>query len=237
MEFKDYFSSQSSIYVKSRPHYPDELFTYLASLVKAHDLAWDCATGNGQAAIPLAKYFKKIIATDGSQPQLNNAMQHERVTYHKALADDSSIESGTVDLVTIAAAIHWLDFDKFYKEVDRVLKPGGIVAAWTYCDSEIDKDIDPIVLNLSWVFLKDYWPAESAYVRNHYKDIPMPFKRIETPEFKTLVNANMEFIIGNLYSWSATQNYMKATGKDPVEPIKKKLAEVWGDPLKTREIR
>ena len=50
-----------------------QLFTYLASLCPAHDLAWDCATGNGQAAVALAPHFEQVIATDASAQQIDQA--------------------------------------------------------------------------------------------------------------------------------------------------------------------
>jgi SAM-dependent methyltransferase len=237
MEFKDYFSTQSEIYLKSRPTYPDELFKFLSSLVSSNDLTWDCATGNGQAAVSLSNYFRKVIATDASGQQIKNAIPHDRVNYSVALADNSGIANNNVDLITIASALHWMDFDKFYKEVNRVLKPGGVFAAWAYLDYQIDDIIDPIAMYLSHEILGDYWPSEANYIDNHYRDIPFPFKVIETPAFKTSVIGNLDFVIGNMHSWSATQRYIKANGKDPVELIMEKLKNAWGDSNKTREIK
>jgi ubiquinone/menaquinone biosynthesis C-methylase UbiE len=229
VEFKDYFSSQSDVYLKSRPTYPDELFQFLASISQPNELAWDCATGNGQAAVSLAKYFKKIIATDASEQQIKNAVPNERVQYYVALADNSGLEPGTVDLVTIASALHWMDFDKFYKEVNRVLKPGGIFAAWAYYHSYVDNAVDPIIRYLSKEVLADYWPPERKYVTNHYNTVPFPFKLIDTPVFKISKQVNLDFLLGYFYSWSSTQKYIKETGKDPVEHIKKELENAWGD--------
>jgi ubiquinone/menaquinone biosynthesis C-methylase UbiE len=236
MEFKDYFSAQSNTYSKSRPNYPDELFQFLSSIVHEHNLVWDCATGNGQAAVSLAKYFKKVIATDASEQQIKNAIPNERVIYYVALADNSGIETGTVDLVTIASALHWMDFDKFYQEVNRVLKPGGIFAAWAYYKSHIDKAIDPFVKYLSKDILGEYWPPERTYVTNYYNTLPFPFKAIETPSFKISLTANIDFLIGYFYSWSSTQQYIKMKGKDPVDLIRKELENAWGDLSETREI-
>lgn len=236
MEFKDYFSTQSNIYARFRPNYPDELFSFLSSLTPANDLAWDCATGNGQAAVSLSKYFKKVVATDGSEQQIKNAAPHEKIKYSIALADNSGIESGTVDLVTIASALHWMNFDMFYREVNRVLKPGGIFAAWAYYKSHIDSAIDPMVKYLSKDVLGEYWPPERAYVTNYYNTIPFPFRIIETPSFETSVIANMDFLIGYFHSWSSTQQYIKTNGKDPVDLIRKELETAWGDLSKTRKI-
>lgn len=236
MEFKDYFSTQSDVYAKLRPNYPDELFQFLASLVPVHDLCWDCATGNGQAAVSLAMYFKKVIATDASEHQIKNVMPHERVEYSVGMADNSGIETGTVDLVTIASALHWMDFDKFYKEVNRVLKPGGVFAAWAYYHNYVDDAIDLIIRNLSKEVLYAYWPPERKYVTEHYNTVPFPFKIIETPPFKITKRVNINFLLGYFYSWSSTQKYIKQTGKDPVDALKSDLEIAWGDLTKTKEI-
>ena len=87
------YSPYAKRYALSRPRYPEELFTYLASLVEQHDLVWDCATGNGQAAVSLTKYFKKVIATDVSNEQINNAIKHERIKYKVCKAENSLIDS------------------------------------------------------------------------------------------------------------------------------------------------
>ncbi len=236
MEFKDYFSAQSEVYVKSRPHYPDELFQFLTSLVPMHILAWDCATGNGQAATALANYFSSVIATDGSEQQIKNAAPNEKVKYAVALADNSGIEPGTVDLVTIASALHWMDFDMFYKEVNRVLKPGGVFAAWAYYKSRIDETIDPLFKHLVKDILGEYWPPERAYITNYYNTIPFPFKRIDAPSFKTSVTANFDFLIGYIHSWSSTQQYIKINHKDPIDLIRKDLENAWGDLTATKKI-
>ena len=236
MDFKDYFSDEADSYAQSRPTYPDELFKYLASLCPANNVAWDCATGNGQAALSLTNYFKQIIATDASEQQIKNAAPHEKIRYAVALADNSGIDTGTVDLVTIAAALHWMDFDKFYTEVKRVLKPGGIIAGWTYYDSQITDAIDSIVYRLSREILRAYWPAESVYVQNRYRTIPFPFQPIESPLFKTSVNGTIDFLFRYLRSWSSSQRYIKATGKDPIDLIKKELENAWGDVSQPKEI-
>jgi len=81
---KDHFSGHADRYEASRPTYPDALFAYLSSLCPRHDLAWDCATGNGQAAVALAPYFTTLIATDASQKQIDHARPCENIQYRVA---------------------------------------------------------------------------------------------------------------------------------------------------------
>src|SRR5438309_10549779 len=81
MKFKDHFSAHAAEYAKFRPHYPDELFEHLASISPRHELAWDCATGNGQAAVGLARHFEKVIATDASAQQIESVEPDKRISY------------------------------------------------------------------------------------------------------------------------------------------------------------
>lgn len=145
MTFKDLFSSHSSEYSQHRPTYPPELFEYLSTLVPSHEAAWDCATGNGQAAIALAEYFQKVYASDASEMQIAHAFPHPRIQYSVALAEDSHLPEKSVELITLATAIHWIDTDKFAYEARRVIKPGGILAVWNYTRCIIDDGITSIL--------------------------------------------------------------------------------------------
>src|SRR5690349_21022516 len=142
MTFKDHFSRQAADYAKFRPRYPRELFEYLGSVAPSLALAWDCATGNGQAAVELAEVFDRVIATDASEKQISNAQPHRHIEYRVAQAENSGIKSGTVDLLMVAQALHWFDLDRFYLEARRVLKPNGALAASAYLCAQIDPAVD-----------------------------------------------------------------------------------------------
>jgi len=145
MTFQDKFSRQSGLYAQARPTYPKELFDFLSSCCRHHERAWDCATGNGQAALALADYFTEVIATDASQRQLTEATPHPKVQYHQATAEASGLEAASVDLITVATALHWFDLDGFYKEAQRVAKPGAVIAAWGYWRTNISPEVDAVV--------------------------------------------------------------------------------------------
>jgi ubiquinone/menaquinone biosynthesis C-methylase UbiE len=132
MKFKDHFSGHAVEYAKFRPHYPDELFEYLASISPRHELAWDCATGNGQAAVGLARHFDSVIATDASAQQIASAELNDRISYRVAPAEASGIDSASVDLTLVAQALHWFDIDRFFTEAKRVLKENGVLAISSY---------------------------------------------------------------------------------------------------------
>jgi len=235
MNFKDYFSEQADIYAQSRPRYPDDLFEYLVSLSPSKELAWDVGTGNGQAAISLAKYFDRVIATDGSKEQINNAFTNQKIEYKVATAENSGLESNSVDLITVATAIHWFNHDKFYPEAKRILKNGGIIAAWCYAFSKTNDSIDTIIHHFATETLKDYWPPERRFVWNNYADLPFPFEIIETPKFYCRVNWNLNQMVNYLNSWSSVQKYIAAHNSNPIEIILPELMKAWGEPDAIKE--
>jgi len=158
MNFKDFYSKHAKEYSKYRPTYPPELFDYLNSIVSNHDLALDCATGNGQAALGLAKYFNKVIAVDASGEQTKNAFKDPKIEYRVEKAEDTKLESNSADIVTIATAIHWVDTELFYKEVRRVLKDDGVFAVWTYSNtSVINPLVDEVINSFSKNVLNKHW--------------------------------------------------------------------------------
>jgi ubiquinone/menaquinone biosynthesis C-methylase UbiE len=233
---KDHFSGHAACYQQFRPNYPAPLFEYLASLCPSHDLAWDCATGNGQAAVELAPYFSSVIATDFSAQQIEQAQAASKVRYLVASADKAPIEDGTVDLVTVAQALHWFDLPSFYPEVSRVARPDGIVAVWCYEMHHITPAIDAIVHRLYADIVGDYWPPERRIVEEGYRTLPFPFAELASPEFQMVHSWDLEHLIGYFGSWSSTQRYRKQNGEDPVALIADDLKAAWGDPQRTRDV-
>jgi hypothetical protein len=235
--FEDNFSRQSNIYARHRPHYPAELFAWLASLTPAHDLAWDCGTGNGQAAIALAEQYDAVVATDASAEQISNAFQHPRISYRVSLAQESGLNARSVDLITAATAAHWFDLDAFYEEVRRVAKQDCIIALWTIYLNTISNEVDPIVKRFNDDILGDYWSDRIQLPRNLYRTIPFPFDEIDTPAFFATAEWRLNDLTGFLESWSAVQKYRQVHGEDPIDLIRDELSTAWGDPAQPREVK
>jgi SAM-dependent methyltransferase len=235
--FEDHFSGHSEKYAQSRPRYPDEIYAYLASIAPANSLAWDCGTGSGQAALGLAQHFDKVYATDASAEQISHAYSHEKVNYQAEPAEHVSLSDSSVDLVTVAVAVHWFNFDEFYREVKRVFKPGGILAAWTYSLTEISPAIDVLIQHYYGEILKGYWPERIHYLEEKYETLPFPFEEIIPPTFTMEIRWNLTQFAGFLDSWSATQRYRAQKGQHPLEMIWDSLVDAWGDEQETRLVR
>lgn len=228
MQFKDHFSTRSRDYAQFRPHYPIELFEYLAGLAPARLCAWDCATGNGQAAAGLAHCFQNVVATDASEEQIANAIQHERVQYRVATAEQSDIESASIDIVIVAQALHWFDVGLFFDEVRRVLKPGGALAVWCYNLLEVSPPIDALLEKFYRETVGPYWDFERSLVETGYRTLPFPFTEIESPSFQMKADWSLDQLLGYLRTWSATKNFILERGFDPVAELAGELSALWG---------
>lgn len=226
---KDNFSVQSAGYAKFRPTYPQELYDFLFSIVSVQHTAWDCATGNGQVARKLAEHFTEVFGTDISQNQLSHAVQKDNITYLLESSDKSSFADQTFDLITVAQAIHWFDFEAFYAEVKRTLKPGGVLAVFGYGVMMIDEEVDPVIHKLYKSILGTHWDEERKFIDEGYLTIPFPFKELLAPEFFITTYWNFDQLIGYLNTWSAVQHYKKANDSSPLDLVSSELQEAWGD--------
>lgn len=224
---KDRFSTQANLYAAFRPTYPAALFDYILPLAPALNVAWDVATGNGQSAFMLSPKFKKIIATDISKKQIENATLANNILYKVEPAEQTSLDSNSVNLITVAQALHWFDTEKFYAEVNRVATPHAIIVVWTYNLPYIDAEINKIVQDFHFNTLKDYWDPERKHVINNYADIPFPFEQIPVPEFYIDTHWVPAQLAGYLKTWSGLQKYMAAGKPDPMEEIMKNISRFW----------
>jgi len=235
--FEDHFSKIAREYSRYRPGYPAELFAYLASVSPQRRLAWDCGTGNGQAAVALARHFERVIATDPSSEQLAQALPHPEVEYRHERAETSSLDSECAGLATVALAVHWFDLDSFYREVRRVLAAGGVLAVWCYHLPSIHPEIDRIVNGYYADVLAGFWPERIRYVHEHYQTLPFPFQELKPPDFEMQADWNLEQFLGFVGSWSATRKYEAARGRNPLSLIWDDLSGAWGSPDRKVHIR
>ena len=227
---KDLFSGHSKEYAAYRPGYPVQLFQYILEFVPGRKMAWDCATGNGQAASILADYFEKVVATDISAQQLNNAIQKSNVSYLESAAEQTPFNDNSFDLITVAQAYHWLNWNEFYHEATRVGKPNAVIAIWTYnLIKTEEKAINEIVEYLYRDITGPYWDPARKYVEEEYKTIPFEFSPLPSKPFNIQVTYTREALLGYLFTWSGVQNYIKHTGQSPLSLINEKLLNVWGN--------
>lgn len=236
-EFADHFSRLSARYASYRPRYPAGLFAAIAAACERRDIVWDCATGTGQAAVPLAAHFELVLATDASRQQLRAAAEHRRVRYVQGLAEAAPVRSRSLPLVTVAQALHWLDLSRLYGEVRRVLRPGGLLAAWTYGAQRIDGGpLDAVVQRFYADEVGPFWPPERRWVESGYRTLDWPFEEVAVSSPPMVERWTLAQLVGYISTWSAVARCREATGRDPVPALEARLAPLWGAPEVPRRI-
>ena len=234
---KDLFSEQSKVYAQFRPGYPQELFDYILNFVEERKYAWDCATGNGQAAAVLADYFKKVEASDISEAQIRNAIKKQNITYRVCPAEETPFANNSFDLITVAQAYHWLNWQRFHDEAIRVGKQNCIVAIWTYnlliCD---DEKVNNVIKHFYRDITGPYWDDERKYVDDGYATVDFDFPPLPPKVFQASFNWNRDQLKGFFLSWSAVRKYINEHQQNPVDLIEKDIDAIW--PLsQEKEIR
>ncbi len=236
MEFRDHFSGHAVDYATARPHYPGALFDWLADQCATHDMAWDAGCGNGQAALELARRFESVYASDPSAQQIDAAQPAFNIRYAVEPAEGCSLSDASVDLVTVAQAMHWFDVPQFQAQARRVLKPAGLFAAWTYAQSRVTPAVDAVFDRLHDRLLEGYWPQGREHVINSYRELPFAFVRIESPQFAMQSEWALAHYLAYLRTWSACQCYLRETGNDAVALIEMGLSKAWGNPATVRRV-
>lgn len=225
----DRFSKVAEGYARYRPHYPDSLYQFLSSLQPRRDRAWDVGTGNGQVAQVLSTTFREVIATDISPQQLNQAPALPNVMYRACAAEDSGIESASVDLITVGQAVHWFDIGKFASEAQRVGKPQAVLSIWCYTVLEAEPQIDMLVRHLYEDILNGYWDPQRTHIDQHYENLDFPFVELPCPQFQIQNTYGVHDVLGYLRTWSAVTKFLNQNNVDPVKEIEPDLIGIFGD--------
>lgn len=228
------FSAVAGEYARCRPSYPDELFAYLSSVCSRHELAWDCGAGSGQATLPLSRTFRQVVASDRSPEMLSRAPRISSIHLCLTMAEHAAIRGQAVDLVTVAQALHWFDVQAFYREVNRVLNRGGVLAVWTYGNQKLDDgEIDAVLTRFYRDVVGPYWRPERRHVESGYRSLPFPFAELEAPSFVLEQEWTLADLLGYIGTWSAARQYYETTGRDPLTGVSSQLAELWGSGRRT----
>ena len=223
---EDHFSTIASQYVRGRFGYPRELYQFLFDQCPSHDFAWDCATGTGKSAQDLAQTFNQVIATNISTELLQLATPHPRITYRFASAEDSGLDTESVDLITVAQAIHWFDLPQFWTEATRVIKPGGVMAFWGYNWPIVNAGIDQVLEEFKSI-IAESWPERIAILNDGYVSIRPPLLEIPSPVFEATAQWGLQDYLSHLNSWSATRYYREQTGENASDKFMGAFTEAW----------
>ncbi|MEO0604714.1 MAG: class I SAM-dependent methyltransferase [Myxococcota bacterium] len=235
--FSDHYGTMAGKYADYRPNYPATLFERIAQAAPGRRRCWDCATGNGQAAVGLVAHFDEVIATDASAAQIAHAVSLDGVSYRCEPAEATSLLDASIDAVTVAAALHWLDRPKFFAEVRRVCRPGALIAIWTYTTRfEVSAVVDPVLEHYARDVLGPYWPPGSDVVANGYRDVELPFDELPSPALAIREPWTLHRLVGYLNTWSAAGRFRAALDRPATDAIVESLERAWGPADESREV-
>lgn len=217
MEAAATFATESAGYAADRPRYPPALFEWIAAQCPGRDAAWDCGTGTGQAALGLSPWFRRVEATDIAAEQIGHGFTASNIRYSAQPAEHTDFPDRSFDAVTVAQALHWFDFARFWPEVARVAQPGGFFCAFGYSWWERRPELE--ALHALWLdpllaLLEPHWAPNNAILWRGYRgeDIAFPFARVEAPAFAIELEWTVERIIAFVRTWSA----WKRAARDPL---------------------
>jgi SAM-dependent methyltransferase len=232
----DLFSSQSGLYASARPRYPEALFAFVASEAPGAGRAWDCGTGNGQAAVSLARHFTSVCATDPGAGQIAHATPAQGVAYSVQAAEAPGFPDGAFDAVCVAQALHWFDLPAFFAAARRVMKPGAVFAAWGYSWFTVSPAFDALFEALVREVIAPDWAPQNALLWRGYRDVRLPFPRIQSPAFQIREAWTLPQLLAYVRTWSAARRCIARIGAGFMERAAAELERVWGDPMVAREV-
>jgi SAM-dependent methyltransferase len=234
---EDHFSAVARDYVQRRPAYPRRLATVLAERAPGRALAVDCGCGSGQLSVPLAGSFRRVIGVDVSAAQINHAVRVPALTYLVASAERTGLRDHCADLIVAAQAAHWFDLPRFWEEVDRVARPGALVALIGYGRVSVAGHVGDLITDFHDRILRAHWSPRRHLLLDGYKDIPFPYQEVAAPPIEMTVTWSFDQLIGYLGTWSAVARAEQATGESPIPGVARRLAGLWGDPETTTTVR
>lgn len=123
----------AELYAQGRPDF-HALIPYLLSKSVGWKLpllrALDVGCGTGLSTVALTPIARTVVGIDVSVAMLAQAKPENRVYYLAAYGETLPFASDIFDLVTVSSAFHWLQPERFFPEVLRVLQPGGHLAVY-----------------------------------------------------------------------------------------------------------
>ena len=134
------FTGFAGLYDQARPAmplYPVEIISrYLG---RKPEIVVDPGCGTGLSSSVWRNHCEELVGIEPSEDMLAVARQKERtgVSSRKGFSSSTGMPDESVDVVVCSQSFHWMDPQSSLREINRVLKPGGIF-------STVDCDWPPV---------------------------------------------------------------------------------------------
>lgn len=243
--------THAELYAKYRPKYPDAIYQLIGDYCRAPgasglNVAVDIGCGSGQGTFPLCDIFDHVVGVDISQSQIEQALRlqnldnkygADRLKFLVGPAEDLSFrDDNSVDLISVAAAIHWLDADKFYKEVDRILKPGGSLIVYTYVLPKPDKEE---AVQIEAQFYKEHLSEyASSRIFPKLEDYEIPYGDEHGVRSVPMnYSLSVQEYVGLITTLSVSQTYLQHNPSSEIfDDLTQRLLNLYTDPVTKEEI-
>jgi len=229
------FQSQGNDYSKFRPDYPSEIFETIITFAKDNnpnaefEVAVDMACGAGEATKHLVPYYKIIYGIDVSSSMLENAPKHPNINYSIGAVEATKLPNESIDLVLVAQALHWFDFEKFFIELDRILKPGGTFAVIGYPLNRFSNNTlaNEVIQKFFYQTLEGCWSERRRILDQEYADVPFIYKEtLRKHRFFNTKSMSIENYVRYIGTWSAVQTYYLKQQNTNNKEVKLKTGEL-----------
>lgn len=137
--FQPKFGHAAEEFQRYRPDYPAALYDHILAQVseQSRGCAMDLGAGTGRVTAHLLPYFREVISVEPDRGMAAKIVERfPQAMVREATVEDHVQPAESVDLITIANALHWMEADRVFANTRVWLRPGGILAV---CDLPLPK--------------------------------------------------------------------------------------------------
>lgn len=135
------WTGKASSYDRVRPAPPPALLDLLTQLIDMPRpaLVVDVGSGTGLSTAIWGERAERVIGIDPNADmrkeaahKVENYPYAVHIEYREGVADQTGLPDGCADIVTAAQSFHWMEPAATLAEIARILRPGGLFAAYDY---------------------------------------------------------------------------------------------------------